>query len=571
MATSKKKLEGALSLTAPSEEDTTDYNAEMQGLIGQLVQSPEDLRRDELTAWGGGLTDPSGNGSIGASMVNANKSLADQRIKDRTLRTSYVPMIMNALMAQQQNNQLARLDAAAMSDASGGAGGSDLIGMDPNKLPAYARIKQLKLPDVVSLWKEANKPDAMQGGTMQRFAKPGGGFTERWIADPKTPVVVGPNNEISVAPGGADAQAQLAGRTSQASEAGKRFFDTLEGTAPDGTPYKTLLLRQFPELFQGYAGAPQKPAPMGGPTPTPGPAGGGAPAGGSSRPTAPPMGGAQPQPRNSAGIDPSQWRGNFEGNPQSIAAAIAKIYDPVEREQAMAGFENQMRGRNPAYRPNGSEPPANPMQGAAPVVTAGLPEGAIQTGMSPAKKMELENLSASNKLFTEKMYPDVLTAGGKVADERLTAIAQARQAMKELGQTGWTSETKLKGAQILGGLGVKQAQEYAASGETFQRAVYENNFQGLSLQNGVQTEGDAQRYAKTFASLGNTAKANALVFDTSEAIARRDKMKADFFAKALPIAQKTGDLQEVQRRWMKIAPPIIDMPSMRRWKSVWKE
>jgi hypothetical protein len=561
MATSKK-IQGALSLVPPTEEEAIDYNGQMSDLMGQLVQDPEQQRKDELLAWGGGLTDP--NGNFGGALINATKAQSDHRHKDRQLRVQYIPMIMNALAAQQQAAQLSRLAQ------QGGAGGANqLIGMDPNQVPVYARINGIDVNHATTLWKEANKPDAMQSGTVQRFPRAGGGFEERWIADPKNPVVVNPQtNEMTLAPGGLQTQARIAGATKQAEQRAIKGFDFLEGETPSGQKYRIPLREAKPEWFQepGDPAAAPKPAQPPGPTPPLGGAG-----------TLPQTSASAPMPPATAGAGGPQGqpRGNFQGNPSDISMAIANIKDPVERENALKAFENQMRGTNPAYVPEGSEPPGNQGPGAIkPVVVAGsapagdLPPGAMTTGMAPAEKMRLENIAASNKLFQEKMFPETLTLGGKVADERLVAIDQARTALKELGSSGWGTETKHKAARILGAFGVPQAQEFSASAETFQRAVYENNFQGLATQNGVQTEGDAQRYAKTYASLGNTAKANALIFDTAQAIAERDKMKADYYRKALPLAQKsTGDLQEIDRRWARVAPSIFKMPSMRRWAS----
>lgn len=569
-----KKIQGALALTSPTEDEATDYNAEMKALKGQLVQTPDEISSARTLAWAGGLTDPGGNGDLGSAFINGVKSMSDYDHKDRQLRAQYIPMIMTALATQQQNAQLARM---AQNTLAGGGTGNDLIGMDPNKLPAFAQATGQKLSDVTTLWKEANKPDAMQTNTFQRFPKSGGGFDERFIGDPTKGVAQDSKGNVFNMPGAVGANAAMAGAQSVATERGKRKFDFVEGVAPDGTPYKIPLEQLKPEWFGDTPQVPSPQPPQGG-APTPAPTQGGAPPQGGGMPpppmgARPPAGVQAPQPRNSAGIDPSQWRGAFEGNPQNIAASISAIRDPVQREQAMAAYENQMRGKNPAYVPDGSEAPANPMQGQPPVAKTGVPPGAIQTGIDPVTLRKNQNVTQGNELFQTKLFPQVLEQGGRQADIRIQSITQASDALRRIGDTGWGAETKADMAKVLGAMGVQNAEKFATNNQNFVQAVEQNNFKGLSEENkGVATEGDAMRYARTFASLGKTKAANELVLDTARAIAERDKRKADYYRQALPIAnQQGGDLMEVERRWSAKAPSIIDMPSMRRWKKQWDD
>ena len=112
-------------------------------------------------------------------------------------------------------------------------------------------------------------------------------------------------------------------------------------------------------------------------------------------------------------------------------------------------------------------------------------------------------------------------------------------------------------------------------GETVKRDVPKPGFSGLqrtrlwidsdNAAKGPQTEGDADRAKDTFAKLGNTPKANAFILDLAQATAERDARRAAWYRDALPLGQKAGDLQMLDRKWQEREPSIFQMPSMQKW------
>jgi len=152
-----------------------------------------------------------------------------------------------------------------------------------------------------------------------------------------------------------------------------------------------------------------------------------------------------------------------------------------------------------------------------------------------------------------------------VAGDVLTSVQTARGAMRGLGNTGWGTPTMATAANVLASLGVKDAANYAGNSQVFQQAAMERLWGTLNAAKGPQTEGDADRAAKTFASLQNTPRANEYILDLAQARAERDQMKANFFRQALPLGQRAGDLQQIEREWQTRQPSIFNMPSMRKW------
>jgi len=173
-------------------------------------------------------------------------------------------------------------------------------------------------------------------------------------------------------------------------------------------------------------------------------------------------------------------------------------------------------------------------------------------------------LLAAIAAFEAPSYTPTLAAGN-VAGDVLTSVQTARGAMRGLGNTGWGTPTMATAANVLASLGVKDAANYAGNSQVFQQAAMERLWGTLNAAKGPQTEGDADRAAKTFASLQNTPKANEYILDLAQARAERDQMKANFFRQALPLGQRAGDLQQIEREWQTRQPSIFNMPSMRKW------
>lgn len=201
------------------------------------------------------------------------------------------------------------------------------------------------------------------------------------------------------------------------------------------------------------------------------------------------------------------------------------------------------------------------MQGQPDAAASG---GGIKVGQSPREKVAIESLALGNQAFMKDRYTPALEASD-TADKTLASIQTARAGLQKFGGTGWGAEAKAWAASILGALGVPQAEQVASGSQMFQSAAMDRLWTTLNAAKGMQTEGDADRASKTWARLKNTPEANAFILDMAQAVAERDKMKADYYKNALPFAQQNGDLQEIDRRWSSKGPSIWSMPSLRRW------
>ena len=190
---------------------------------------------------------------------------------------------------------------------------------------------------------------------------------------------------------------------------------------------------------------------------------------------------------------------------------------------------------------------------------AGMP-----TGPSVREKAGAEALGMGNKSFMADSYTPALEAG-RSAQNALVSITTARNALRNLGETGWGTNATVAAANVLGAFGVPQAKQYAASAQTFEQAASTRLWEVLNAAKGPQTEGDAQRPQATFAQLKDQTQKNLYTLDLMQATAERDQRRAEFYRRGLPIAQKSGDLQELEREWSLRAPSVFDMPSMKKW------
>lgn len=191
---------------------------------------------------------------------------------------------------------------------------------------------------------------------------------------------------------------------------------------------------------------------------------------------------------------------------------------------------------------------------------AGMP-----AGPSAPEKASAEAQGELNKLFVKNL--EGVQQAGRAADDTLASVGVARDALKKLGGSGWGTEGRAAAANVLAGLGLapERVKEYAASAQQFQSAAMTRLWTTLNAAKGPQTEGDADRAKKTFASLQNTTKANEFILDLAQAQAERDKLKAMFYEAAVPKAREAGDLGSVERAWAQRAPSVFTMPTMRKW------
>jgi hypothetical protein len=201
----------------------------------------------------------------------------------------------------------------------------------------------------------------------------------------------------------------------------------------------------------------------------------------------------------------------------------------------------------------------------------GSPQSAaLGQTQTPAQIGQQQNITAAggkvNDAWLKNSLEPVMMAG-QAAQSVIDSTNVARTAMRSMGGTGWGTETKASALNVLTGLGIapKTAEMYASNAQIFQRSAMDRLWSTLNTAKGPQTEGDADRAAKTYGKLSNTPQANEFIFDLAQATAERDKMKAAFFKNALPIAQQSGDLMEVERQWDKRSPSIFNMPTMNKW------
>lgn len=170
-------------------------------------------------------------------------------------------------------------------------------------------------------------------------------------------------------------------------------------------------------------------------------------------------------------------------------------------------------------------------------------------------------LQLGNEGFYKNDYTPAI-AEGKAA----LGDIQAVQALRAIpAETGWGKEAQATAASFLTTLGVPGAEKIATAAQQFQSVAIAKLNDNLKTQPGVQTEGDANRASKVFASLANTPRANAFIQDYAEAQALLKQEKARYYAESFPYAQKRGDLGEIGRRWAKVAPSVWKLGNMAQY------
>lgn len=196
---------------------------------------------------------------------------------------------------------------------------------------------------------------------------------------------------------------------------------------------------------------------------------------------------------------------------------------------------------------------------------------ALQSEAEKASQLgKVENVTKAgneiNNTWLKTSYEPAV-ASAKAAQDLIETTKVARDAMQKLGGTGWGTGAKSAAANVLSGLGVasNNVNMYASNAQIFQKSAMDRLWTTLNDAKGPQTEGDADRASKTYASLGNTTKANEFILDLAQAKSEREKARASFYQSALPIAKERGDLSEIEREWQARQPSIFSMPVMKKW------
>jgi hypothetical protein len=438
-------------------------------------------------------------------------------------------------------------------------GGSVLGNMRPDDV---ARLKLGGL-DLTDIYKFANEPKKLDQGSTYVDRNT---LQERFM--PKVGEGMMPNQQgvYGFAPGYAEAQAQFEGAKTRAIEDAKAGYSLQEKTLAGGQPVVGTTSQLINAVNQGgnpFLPKGESPARM--------------PSGNSeAQIIANGMGGLNGLPTVARGGNVS-----FKSTPQEMDAprilqdafnesstryaAAQKAGDSVNMNRERVNMEG-IRGE---YSKLGNRAPSLAPNQAPNTAPQSAPSFGLQLQSQQEKdalKISNENIGKVNDSWIKTSY-EPLIASKDAHMSTINNVASARNSIEGLGGTGWGTEAKANAANILTGLGIggKNAEMYAGNAQVFQREANRQIQAGLSVQKGVQTKEDAQREADTFAQLKNTTKANAYILDSAQALAEQNLLKAEFYQKAMPIASKKGDLQEIDRAWAERAPSFFSMPSMKKW------
>lgn len=172
----------------------------------------------------------------------------------------------------------------------------------------------------------------------------------------------------------------------------------------------------------------------------------------------------------------------------------------------------------------------------------------VPTGIrSPEKKPLVDMRGANfgpggspNNLYdklADKMAERNATTAGDIFDqaaigaERRSGIQLQRATIAQGLETGAFAPLVNGVASYVEGFGIDPKTlnlPDPSKGQVFDMATFDNLLKALQAQKGPQTEGDAQRALKTFASIKNTKEANLFILDYMEALTYRQEELAQF-------------------------------------------
>jgi hypothetical protein len=157
-----------------------------------------------------------------------------------------------------------------------------------------------------------------------------------------------------------------------------------------------------------------------------------------------------------------------------------------------------------------------------------------ETTFAPAAVVNVSNVQEKaeaadfGKLLV-KDY-DSVKAAANLAQKSIPALESNLAILNKGFDTGSFTESKVAAAKVLGALGVKDAEKYAADSQAFLANASAAVLQRQLEQKGPQTEADAQRITQTGAQLGNTKAANEFVLKVAKSQLQRDIEQRDFYA-----------------------------------------
>ena len=187
--------------------------------------------------------------------------------------------------------------------------------------------------------------------------------------------------------------------------------------------------------------------------------------------------------------------------------------------------------------------------------------GGFMAGRNPVSQDATKGL---NNDFISNSYRPALDSG-KAAQDMNGNISAMRAIPIE---TGWGSDAKAAAANVLTSLGIapKNAELFGANAQKYRSVAMSQINKQLQDNKGTQTEGDAARALQTFASIEKTPMANAYILDLAQAKNNASIRKADYYEKAVKIAQERGlPLSEVDAQYRKVQQSIWADPVMSRW------
>lgn len=579
---------GALSMLPldPNDPATEEYTTQMRDLMGSLALSPEEDAKDNLTAWGAGLSSP--GGQSGAMSRAATAELA-QRNKSKELRAMYVPQVMSALTAQMQARQQQQLLSSL--------GNIDFSTMTPEQV---AQLETATGKSYRELWEIKQFGKNASPGSTNTLPNQGGATI---ASDTKAgnQFAVGPGGKVTATPisGVAENEAFGAALGEYGKGVGALPFKELPtnvggqpGTIPAAQRFGMTSGAPTREQFGGPAagvgtppgaapGAPPVVAPPGGAPSAPSgpnllPTDGVTVPGAGGRPTVPgavqgqrdagAVGALVAERQKALGLRSAAMaafqQAQAEGKPDIARAALEEVN---RQEQDLLGLSREIQTMSRGAAPAAARPGAVPAT-PTPAAPAGAPPGFNPTGMAPSQEQALKLNEKSNTDWIEKSYRPTLEAGDS-SRKALTSIGTMRTGLAAIGPdgTGWGDKYKQGGAELLAALGHKNAEKAATGYQTFQAGMKGQVMEILGNQKGPQTDQDATRADAMIAGLGKTTQSNQFLMDLAQATAEREMKKASFYMRAKEKLDPTGTVHTIDKEWSEIAPSVFDAPVMRRW------
>lgn len=267
-------------------------------------------------------------------------------------------------------------------------------------------------------------------------------------------------------------------------------------------------------------------------------------------------------------VDVPDGRGGMVKMPRTQAIQMLRGSQPEGPQGIPPEVMDAARSGRPfsAQVPPGGAPQINYQPGNAGGGFGGM--GRSLTKAEEAAQVGRVNnqLGATNALnddFIKNSYRPVMDSA-KQADNVLGRVAMLQKSGM-LDKTGWGATQKVYAASVLSSLGVKDAGQYAADGETFRKFLMDANWELLNQAKGPQTEGDAQRALQTFVQLGNQPQANKFILDYTAAVARMAKEKANHYATTIQGRGSDADLSKIEQGWFEKNRSLWDQPEMKKW------